>query len=250
MCVARNAINPPHPRPLPPEDRGEECGAVCMREQRNAIYFPSPLTPDPSPRSTRAREDGGRQLPACYTARQAFLVSSPSKENVHAAPPARVAKGDATPATYSGGYVVPDPPWSEGGEPMRRCLPVLAVLAGAPGRRRPRPAPTACLIPAEKPLPAAGDAQPQGEHHHRGPGRRHQGRADLPQPHRPQPGSHLHLPRPQGRLASTSSPCGSTARKSRASWSRRTRPGRSTPTSSAAPRTPACSSTSATTCCR
>ena len=49
---------------------------------------------------------------------------------------------------------------------------------------------------------------------------------------------------------STSSPCGSTARKPRANWSRPTRPARSTPPSSAAPRTPACSSTWATTCFR
>ena len=47
--------------------------------------------------------------------------------------------------------------------------------------------------------------------------------------------------------ASTSSPCGWTARRRRANCSTRRRPARSTPTSSAAPRTRACSSTSATT---
>ena len=62
--------------------------------------------------------------------------------------------------------------------------------------------------------------------------------------------SHLRLPACPRAPASTSSPCGSTARKSSGETaSRPPRPARSTPTSSAAPRTPACWSTSATTCC-
>ena len=103
---------------------------------------------------------------------------------------------------------------------MRRFLPVLTVLLAwhhlvqAQG----------LLIPAEKSRAAAGDAQPQGDHHHRGPGGRHHA-SSRPSATTPTGRSKRPTSSPSPRApASTSSPCGSTARKSTASWSRPPRP--------------------------
>ena len=63
----------------------------------------------------------------------------------------------------------------------------------------PPPTPAACSSPTTRRVPPAGHAQPQGDHRHRGPGRRHPRRADLPQPHGSAARSHLRLPRAQGR---------------------------------------------------
>ena len=128
---------------------------------------------------------------------------------------------------------------------MRRYLPVAALLLAWAGTAHAR----GLLIPDDKTRPAAGDAQPQGDHRHRGSGRRHPRRADLPQPHRPAPRSHLRLPRAQGRQRQQVHHVGRRQGSEGRDSSRPPRPARSTPTSSAAPRTPACWSTSATTCC-
>ena len=61
--------------------------------------------------------------------------------------------------------------------------------------------------------------------------------------------SDLRLPRAQGRQRQQVHHVGRRQGSQGRDWSRPTRPARSTPTSSAAPRTPACSSTWATTCC-